>query len=806
MIRSQGARWAGLFATSAVCLALAPAAFAQTQGDQAAETPVLDDEGYEVEELVVTATRGLVPRGSVVGDAVPEITLDQREIRALGVSSVEELLAALEPQLASGRGRAGGRPVMLVNGMRISSFREIRDLPPEAIVRMEILPEEVALRYGYRADQRVVNLVLRRRFRAVTVEGEVVAPTAGGRSAYELDLDALRIQDDARQQFEFEATYATRLLESERDIVRTPDEGPFRTLSPQTQGLSLNGVYARPFGEGMSGTLNGSLEWNESNALLGLSGGAERDALGRLSDTSAAHLGGAVNGAWSGWRWSVTGNADVSRSRTLTEVAVDPATGAWRPANSARSTVTSADLEALANGTLLTLPAGPVNAAFTVGGDTRRLESESDRFGVRRDSDLSRHIARAQANLDVPLASRRRGGFEGVGDLSVNFNAAVDRLSDFGTLTTLGGGVTWSPVEAVRLIASVTEEEGAPSVQQLGDPETATPGVRVFDFTRGETVEVLQLSGGNRGLLADNRRVVKLGLTLKPFDETDFTIRADYTRTRTRDEIASFPAPTPQIEAAFQDRFVRDATGRLVQVDVRPVNFDRHDEEQLRWGFHYSRPLQNTRTPAGAPGTQRRAEGAGPSGGGPPGGFRGGRGRFSGGNMTFAVFHTWRIEDEVLIRPGVPVLDLLDGAALSQSGGASRHQVDVQAGVSKNGLGARLNARWREGSRVDGGPSGESLRFSDLTTVDLRLFADLGLQPMAREHTWMRGARVSLEVKNLFDERIAVRDEAGLTPLSYQPDLIDPVGRTVSISFRKLFLPPRPVRPVQTPTAPTPGS
>ena len=162
----------------------------------------------------------------------------------------------------------------------------------------------------------------------------------------------------------------------------------------------------------------------------------------------------------------------------------------------------------------------------------------------------------------------------------------------------------------------------------------------------------------------------------------------------------------------------------------------------------------------------------------------------------------------MLIRPGVPVLDLLEGSTLSQTGGSPRHQIDVQAGVSRNGLGARLNARWREGSEVDGGPFGESLRFSDLTTVGLRLFADLGMQPMARDNPWMRGARVTLNVDNLFDERIRVRDEAGLTPLNFQPDLVDPLGRTVRLSFRKIFLPRRavpPVRPGQVQSGQTQG-
>jgi hypothetical protein len=44
-------------------------------------------------------------------------------------------------------------------------------------------------------------------------------------------------------------------------------------------------------------------------------------------------------------------------------------------------------------------------------------------------------------------------------------------------------------------------------------------------------------------------------------------------------------------------------------------------------------------------------------------------------------------------------------------------------------------------------------------------------------------------VDNVFDEKQRVRDAAGLTPVNYQPDLLDPQGRTIRISLRKLFLP-----------------
>ncbi|HEY8615929.1 hypothetical protein [Phenylobacterium sp.] len=918
----------------AVLAQTAPAAAAQSGANPSAAAPE-DDVDAVVEELVVVAETREQP-GAVVGDIPPEIQLGPREIRSLGVSSVAELLDALAPQIGSARGRGGGRPVTLVNGQRISSFAEIRDLPPEAILRVDILPEEVALKYGYRADQRVVNFVLRRRFNALTTEAGARVATAGGREAFDANANILRIQRDTRFQLDLKANRSTPLLESERDVLRSgaerpfalagnvtaapfgsgeidpaltalagqpltvvgvpttgsglaafaaqpaaaTSEAPYRSLLSEQTGASVNAVLTRPLGEGIGATLNGRLETTQTESLQGLAGAtltvpagspfspfsravevqrfAGLTPLTRRNDVIDAHLGFSANGATSGWRWSVTANADRTQAETLTERGLNTSilqaavtagqvnpfaplpSGLvfYRAPDQAKSVVTSADIEALAHGTLFDLPAGDVTAALTVGASTLDFASASLRSGVARDTDLGRDVGRVQANLDVPL-TRRDAFLGGIGNLTLNFNAAAEKLSDFGTLTTLGGGINWSPFERFRVIASVTDEEGAPTVQQLGNPQIETENVRVFDYVRGETVEVTQVEGGNEDLLADSRRVFKLGLNWQPFQEQQLNFRADYTRSRIRDAIASFPAVTAEIERAFlNERIFRDGTGRLTRVDVRPVNFERQDSEQIRWGFNYSRPLRATRQPQFTPEEMRRfaerraraqgqdargqnagsvaAPGAasppgeagaargerggggqrqgfgGPGGGGfggPGGGGFGGRGGGPGaGALQFALFHTWRLQEEIFIRPGVAPLDLLEGSAIGATGGTPRHEIEAQAGASRNGLGFRATVRWQSGTEVNGARfGGQELDFSDLTTVNVRLFADLGLQPWARGRSWLRGARATLSVDNLFDERLEVRDAQGLTPISYQPDLIDPLGRTVRLSFRKVF-------------------
>ena len=776
--------------------------------DQPADEPQDElEDGSEGEEIVVTGAR---ERGAVLGDIPPEYQLNRREIRALGASNVAELLQVLSPQTRSGRGRGGDGPVVLVNGRRISGFAEIRNLPPEAIVRVDVLPEEVALQYGYRADQRVVNFVLRPRFRAVTAEVEGGLATDGGRGSGEADVNILRINENGRWNIDLEYEREGALLESERDILRTEttagiDLTRFRTLAPQTEQASIGGTINRTILGDVSATFNGRFDATETESLFGLPTGAtDPDGTRPLTrDTSnrTGRLGAVLNGSFD--------RAEVT-TRTDTNSLSDP-----RARDRAQSISTLGSLEAVASGPVFQLPAGDVRTSLRTSLDTRDLSSRTDRGGVLIERDLGRDRASAQASLDVPIADRSRDVLGALGDLSINGNLAVEELSDFGSLIVYGAGISWEPINEVNLIASFTDEEGAPSIGQLGEPVLQTPNVRVFDFVRGETVDVTRIEGGNPDLVADSRRVYKLGLTVRPLRETDLSFTANYTDSRIDNPIAGFPTATAEIEAAFPDRFTRDAGGRLTRIDSRPVNFARSDRQEMRWGINFSKPIgpqppergfrrgQGGR-PDGAPGVGgagrqvsrgevRRGPGAGGAGGGfgrfGGGGFGGGR----SGRLQLGLYHNWRLKDEILIREGVPVLDLLNGSAVGSRGGQPEHEIEFQANISRNGLGARLSANWQSETFVRGalgvdGAGRSDLFFSDLATVNLRLFADLGAQrSLVRRIPFFRGSRVSLFFDNLLNQRLDVRDAAGTTPLGYQPGLLDPVGRSVRISFRKLF-------------------
>jgi hypothetical protein len=785
----------------------APAAQPITPQADAGAAPAvqpIDDIGDEEEPIVVT---GAKPRGSVVGDIPPENTLDARDVRATGATNINDLLDAIAPQIGSAQGRSGGRPVLLLNGQRISSFREMRDIPTEAIQRVEILPEEVALKYGYSADQKVVNIVLRQRFRSTVAQVGAGGATEGGYANGAVDLTRLMIQRNGRTQFNLHAEGNSMLTESERNILLSPDSPPgelaARSLVGTKRDIRGSAIFNRQVLGNVSATLNTELEHVEGRSLIGL-GENSLDVLGRRTASDSAHGGLTLNWDKAQWHWNVTGNADWQRDITKSDQD-DPEFRFDR----ARETTTSADLTATANGTLFKLPAGNAGTTLRVGGSTVNLDTHRLDGGVDTSNSLSRTAGNAAINVDLPV-SRRGRDFSALGNLTLSANAEVNQLSDFGMLTKIGAGANFSPVDRLNFVTSWTREEGAPTVNQLGDPLIKTRNVRIFDFTTDQTVLVTTITGGNRDLLADRRTVFKLGGYWKPSDKLDLRFRADYVHQKIDRPISSISV-TPQIQAAFPGRFVRDDSGQLTQVDLTPLNFDSSRRDTLRLGLDFSKPLKSRR-PSQALLDQMRKEfglpprptvqGAGAQGqqGGNAGGGRGfggrGGGRFFGGGnqnrgrLTFSLTDTITFVDKVIIAPGLPPLDYLHGDAAGQSGGTPRHTVEARAGYFNNGLGARIVANWRSGTRVNT-LTGDDLRFSPLATFDLRLFANPGDIPeIAVKHPFLRGTQFRLEVNNIFNARPNVRDAAGQAPLNYQSDLLDPLGRTFMISFRKLFLPP----------------
>jgi len=802
-----------------------------------AEAPEVDEGGTEI---LVVAER---VKGQVDAPQAPIATFDETEIGALGASSLTDVLSRISPQTGSGRGRGGGMPVVLVNGQRITNFREMRNFPPEALRRVEVLPEEVALRYGFPANARVVNLILKDKFASRRIEAEYRLPTRGGFNSWELEASQMRIDGPSRFNVTASIEDGSPLFESERpglisasnlpSVAGDPDPRAFRSLIADTRDIGVNASWTKGLGKDGTGgaiSLNANASRSDSLSWSGLdlarladAGGATAlralaDPLERRGQTTSLQGGAGLN-LFPG-RWQLSATLDAGHTVNTTRIDRRADTSGLIAAALAGSLPISGPLPALPSagfdtarsesntatalvtmiGRPLLLPAGEVAATFKAGYAFSAIDS-SDTRSTAGPVSLRRGDLSAGVNLGIPIASRRENSLAALGDLTLNFSAGYNHLSDFGSLTDWSAGLTWSPVEKLNLQASYLVNEAAPSLSQLGSPANVTFNVPVYDFARGETVLVTVTGGGNPALRKESQRDLKLGANYE-LPMRGSSLLVEYFRNRSDDVSASFPLLTPAIEAAFPGRAVRDASGRLTGIDQRPVTLAEQTGSRLRWGLNLSGTIGKApeggsgmmgmmgggRGPGGPRGGSGRPAGAG-GGRGPGGGMMGAM--FGGGGQgrwNVGVYHTVQFSSRVLIAPGGPALDLLDGDALS-GGGTPRHSVEFNLGAFHKGLGMFGQGAWSGPTtlKASGAPGTSDLRFGSLAKVNLSVFADLGQVGLAKQAPFFKGARVSLRVDNLFDARQKVKDGSGMVPLSYQPDYLDPRGRVIELEFRKMF-------------------
>ena len=783
----------------------------------------------------------VLDRVSVVGtrfdksadsDLAPEFRFDSGDIQAVGAGSIEELLEELGPQIGSSRGRGGERPIILVDGVRIASFREIRNYPPESIERMDVLPEEAALKYGYGANQRVINFVLKSQFSAWTHEAEFGGSTQGNGFETEIDSSLLRLADGKRLSLDGEIETNSGILESDRGLsdrtVLLRDNRD--SLTAETEGLSLGGSYHKPFESGLRLTLSGDLEGSESHSYLGRSeetfslpadnpfnptdapqsftrsigvpGALERDSSSLSGNLNLSLVRRIAD-------WSFTSTSSIGREETTSTTDRTPDTSAYQDAlddlapsvspdtnitpflnlRSEETSRTSNTLTTnlLASGNLIALPAGDVSSSVSLDLSHVNRTSETRLEALVTETDLSREIAKLQTSLDIPLLSAEQD-IPGVDNLMLNLSGNLSEYSDFGTLSGYDVTLTYSPIERLRLISSYTYEEGAPSMAQLGDTVSETPFVEVFDFVTGQSVLATQIDGGNPDLKADQRRVIKLGGELEPFEELGVRLRVNYVDTKIEDPIGSFPSIDNEVQAAFPDRFTRASDGTLISYDIRPINFGEETRRDLSTNLFWSKTLKPPESSRDAAPAGGGKEGGAQRGSRPPGGGRPHGGQDRSGRITVFLNHNWHLENRRLLAEGFPVQDFLNGSVSSGNGGSPEHELSLYAGYSYQNFGSRLNVSWQSGTEVIGETPASSLSFSELTTLDLRLFYTANARStLAKRFKWMEGARLTLEIDNLFDERLEVRTGTGETPERYTPFRLDPVGRAIMVSFRQQF-------------------
>jgi TonB dependent receptor len=696
------------------------------------------------------------PRGSASGGIDPLLQLLPSELDSYGADSLSDLVDALRPLTRSSR--SDQMAVVLING-RLAGQTEFDNLPREAIERVEVLPESVALQYGFSENQRVLNFVLREHYSAVPARATESGATEGGGEALAADASIVRLDDEAR--FTLLAGYKDNawLRESDRGI-DVPDNS-YYTLMPNTTDSKVAATVSRAI-LGVSSSFEASYDILSARSLQGLADAdsAAGETAAPLDESRAvrtSRLAMQLTGLLRDFVWGTTVYYMHIGSRATSDIGVDGAGGL--SIDRTESALNIGNLQLSLSGPAASLPAGPIIANFKFGlqyqgFDTRDAEPEASLTG----SNLVRTVRSANVNASVPIARRDRGILSALGEVSGTFSASLDSVSDFGNLFSGSVGLDWHPVQKLHLDAIYTDHRAAPTVQQLREPPIYTTNVETFDYITQQSVYLTEITGGNSALDSTDSRQASFGVSVGPFaGKTEFL--AHYEETRIGNAIGALPPTNAAVELAFPERFMRDPDGTLIEIDDRWVDLEREQIDDLKWGV-------NVWIPLGEPHALAMAN-----------------------RIEMSLFDTWYLHDVTAIRAGIPLLNLLNGAPSDVTGGQPRHKIEFHTLYHRDGLGVLLAVAWRSPTVVaSGDPAApDPIYFSSLGTADLRVFMDLGRLPWTRGAAWSGGVRASLAVTNLFDRRQSVHDAAGATPTAFDPGFLDPLGRVLALSVRKVF-------------------
>jgi hypothetical protein len=760
-------------------------------------------------QILVLGDRSIVEALRGVGI---EREYGEREVGEYGASTVGEFVDEVRSELGD------DEVIFLVDGEPVTGIDDVADFPAEAVERLEVLPAGSGQLIGREPNRRVYNVVLKNQLRSATLDSGYELATEGEWSEIRAETILSRIAGRERMNLTLRVRDSDALTEADRGIVQPApalvtrpadyyepvDGGSFRTLRGAARNYEASFIGGSPLADGLSTSYSFVGRVSRDRTLVGLPYSLFRlpgsspfsptgsdqtlvlfgsDPLGNQSERKLFNGNTTINATRGSWVGALTGQFSLS-DRSYENERADrfgltqpvPVPASRNPFTDPLDDLFASNLFAgrtkdrswlvrlNVGGPLVALPAGSlrIRSAVQRNGDrSRTLADTLTGTEVRR---YGRATTRFDGGVDIPLASRRQGFLPALGELSLSFDKGYDAVDNLPNLERSAISTLWQPTERVSISGSISKTEELPQIELLADPVIVYDNVRILDFLTGETVDVTAITGGNPGLAPLSKTARRASVSAAVWQKYNLQLNLDYESTTLRHFVGAVPASSSAVFLAFPERFQRDAEGRLVLIDTRAVNFDRQKREELRYGLNFTLPVGPS--VVGGPG-------AGPSA--------------ARTRLLVHASHTYALRNDIVYRPGLPVVDLLRGGAVGFGITQPRHFMSGSVALSGPGYGVRLNGVYRSASTLQSGSlaAPDELRFASLFTANLRTFADL--EPLLPGSRLFKQTRVSFGLNNLANRRQRVTDANGVVPLRFQPAYRDAVGRTVELELRKVF-------------------
>jgi iron complex outermembrane receptor protein len=437
-------------------------------------------ESSDTSAIIVTGTR---IRGG--NPTSPVHLISSKDIERSGYSQVGDLIRSLPEDFSGGqnpgvingaagnfsnnnitnassvnlRGLGTDANLVLLNGHRIAADgylqgADISGIPISAIQRVEIVPDGASALYGSDAVAGVVNFVMRHDY-----SGSQVIMRGGGATQGGADDRSIAYQTGMSGKGSF--LFGSIEIENQ-DQVRASDR-TFTAAAPSDETLIPGQARTSIFLTGGK-TLNDHIQVG-GDALL-----SERSSDLDMVYEPYVYHNHYYTPAYSvaafsdfelpsDWSLHVVGVASGSRNDSLTTISGIPSFSALYVY---RNSTTSG--EAVLNGTVLSLPSGPIKLA--IGGGYRKEEFSQTADGGGNTFSSDRTISYGFAEILAPLVAPSPDRL-GLHELELNISGRTERYSDFGSTSNPKIGIRYVPLGGLTLRTSWGTSFKAPTFFQL---------------------------------------------------------------------------------------------------------------------------------------------------------------------------------------------------------------------------------------------------------------------------------------------------------------------------------------------------
>ena len=473
----------------------------------------------EADEIVVTGSNI-----EGIDSASPVFVFDQGYIESTGFSTVGELIDSLpfnfgsvgldtvsSPDRQTGnnrgsgttvnlRGLGAGSTLVLLNGRRMApsgeagGFVDISTIPLGAIERVEVLSDGASAIYGTDAVGGVVNFITRTDFDGAETVLRYGTVTQG-------DLDEFRGAQSLGTSWASGNAFLTYEY-FDRDNLRAEDRDFTDIVDADlAAGSERHSVFGSVRQSLLSNTdVFATVLYSTRDASFRTNATGSQP---RLRESTTEQLDLALGAEI---QLSPSWDLDLSGSYSQNDLEFDitinvPLFG------EAKSDLFS--LNALASGTIVELPGGPL--ALALGGEYREETFEFFRRGTL-EAEGERNVVALFGEINVPLVSESNT-IPGVTGLDLSIAGRFEDYSDFGSTTRPKVGIRWAPFDSLVLRSTYSSSFRAPNLSDLS--ETINQAV-LFNSLDAASTLTLGLSGNNSGLGPEEADSLTIGFDFSP--------------------------------------------------------------------------------------------------------------------------------------------------------------------------------------------------------------------------------------------------------------------------------------------------